>query len=303
MFATVELAELVCYRRSNEDDSRPYLWVELLQIEDDGIVPIFPMDPDAYQLLIADGMNVGDSALIPGALEHLAAYFKRGLTTRHLVLVAALWNAKDTPSSAVSAGYGAFVTTVPIEVLSNLSSLQSSDPAVVEQGVAKVTDQVETKVKQAISDHLSTLDKIEIKSGLESPDRIIGTGFKHWNLLSPAVSGFFDLEFKSTSNDDFKVSGNLLVAASACEDQFIAVDAIRDHIAVINGALHQLGTTHGELTAEQEKELDQLVKERTAEQAKLKSAEDALKACFARIAEIQGIMNSVRAGRVGLRSP
>jgi hypothetical protein len=106
MIDTVKLEQLRCNQQNQSGGARPYLWVQLLAIDDDtltsgvGVARVdFLPPPDGAQVTIATNMRAGDTALLPNPVSHLTARFRDGLTRRDLLLVAVLWDQQDTPAT------------------------------------------------------------------------------------------------------------------------------------------------------------------------------------------------------------
>ena len=291
MLAYVELEQLRCDRQSDGDDgSNPYLWVELLQIDDDTlssadpVSAISPASPNSEEIVVMPNMHGGDAFGTPDEISHFATRFRSGLSRRELIVVAALWDQRDTPLDAVAAGYDAFLGQVHDSVADHLLELASSDQATVDQAIAEVKSEVHDKVYDAIAEHLSTFDEVQIGLGLENPDRFIDSAFQSWSLAELTDTMGFTLPFKdgdaANPSDQYEVAGELLVQVDPCEDQLLAVDEEAQNIVQIEAAMKQLGQDHhGELTQADEEMLEQLEQELADAKAKLKGLEFALARC------------------------
>ena len=133
VIVSIELQQLRCRAESDSNGSQPYLWVERLQVDDDTLSSTalvasvaWPPPPAGAQVVIHEGMRAGQSAPIPDLLARLGAQFRPGQRTRDLIIVAALWDRRDTPFSAVLAGYEAFLPEVRDAVAANVLALAGS---------------------------------------------------------------------------------------------------------------------------------------------------------------------------------
>jgi hypothetical protein len=285
MLAYVELGQLRCDRQQNGDGSNPYLWVELLQIDDDTlasgdpILAIPPASPDAEELVVMENMRGGDAAAIPDDVAHYAMRFRDGQTQRHLIVVAALLDHHDTPLDAVSAGYQAFLSEVDDEVTKELLNLSSTDPTTVQAAIDRIKTDVKNKVNDVVEANLSTWDKIQTGLGLETQDNSIDSDFLSTALAEETSTTQFTLTFKSGPDQDptdlYEVTGELLVKVDPCEDQLLAVDSDANNVNTIKAALKQLG----EQAEPDEDQMQKLEDELAAAKAKLKAAEQALAQC------------------------
>jgi hypothetical protein len=186
MLINIEFQQLRCISESDDDGAQPYLWTELLQIDDDTIAsgaPVFaadhPPSPVRARVVIKEQMKAGDSALIPDLLARLNARFRSDpppLVRRDLILVAVLLDQRDTPGSAIVAGYDAFLSELPSEVANSLLALSETSGAEQDAVIKTIEDAVETQVDAAIADKIGALDKAGVWLGIESPDRRSGPG-------------------------------------------------------------------------------------------------------------------------------
>jgi hypothetical protein len=287
MFADIELQQLQCSNQSDgSDGSNPYLWVVFLRIDDDtlaGNPPVaaeYPQDPSAPRVVVKPGMKAGDTAPIPDVVAHLAAHIRNDSVQKNVILIAALLDQHDTSWDATAAGWSAFVNTAPTAVGAQLLALQDPDPAAKQQAINEIKAQITSAVTSAIEGQLSWWDKVQIRLGWETLDRVIATAYQDWESLTASTASF-TMEFANGS-DDFVLDGQLLVTVDPCETQAALVREIQQAIANIEGRTKELiNGQSGEPPAEVEQELDQLAGEMLQEQSKLKAAELALNTCRA----------------------
>ncbi len=290
MFIEIDFVRLLCERGG----AQPYLWMELLQIDDDTLAPNGPRVAAVDwrpqfedQGFVGGEMKAGDSAPMPLELARLNAHFREGLMRRDLILVASLWDHHDTPSAAVAAGYSAFLSELRDAVADpmNLLALSAGSGPEYDSAIQRITKRVHDKVEAAITDKISWLDKAGIIVGLEDTDRLIDSTFKLFadsdftqpNRPTPFTP--FTLTFHDSSAD-FKLDAQLFVTNDPCEDELIPVMSLQQEIATMEGALKQLANAHGgEPRPEDEKNMERIEKDLRAAQAKLKVAQDAYERC------------------------
>jgi hypothetical protein len=310
MLVHIDLEQLRCISQGDGGDgANPYLWTELLQIDDDTIAsgaPVFaadhPVPVVASRLVIKSGMKAGDSAPVPDEVARLGARFRSDpppLARRDLILVAVLLDQRDTPGAAIEAGYEEFLGDLRDAVAANLAGLASTNEADRKDLEAQIKCEVNKKVKAVIAAKLSILDELGTLVSVESQDSVIGAGFVVFGQdsgASPLVSGPFTLALASVSGDDcsgatagaeqvpFELDGQLQVTDDPCEDELILVESLQAAIQNTEGRQRQLGSAHHrELTPQEEQELNQLRAELVTERTRLKSAQDALQQCRDRI--------------------
>jgi hypothetical protein len=283
MITSIVLNQLVCAAESNGGGSHPYLWAELLQIDnrtiDSGALVAsigFAPPPIGAQLVITEGMRAGDTAPIPAPQARLAAQFDQAESIKDLILVAVLWDRHDTPIDAILAGYDAFLGSARDAVAKNLEALSSASGDVVNAAVDEVRAEINQQVNDAISGKLSTLDKVEIAAGLETSDSVIGSAFVHFALAQGNPPSGFSLAFGSGSTHDYRIDGTITVTVDPCESELIRVQAANQAIANTRSALKQLIGHEGPAT---EKQIEILDAELSTQQARLAAAQADLNLC------------------------
>jgi hypothetical protein len=286
VIVSIELQQLRCRAESDANGSRPYLWVELLQVDDDTLSSTaqvasvaWPPPPAGAQVVIHEGMRAGHSAPIPDLLARLGAQFRPGQRTRDLIIVAALWDRRDTPFPAVLAGYEAFLPEVREAVAASVLALAGSSGAAQDAIINTIKKSITEKVKDAIESKLSTWDKFETWVGLEKQDRSIDAAFARLELEETSSSSQFALAFGAGSTDDYEVDCALVVTVDPCESELISVSAAQLDIATTQGAIREL---EGSENGRTDQELEQLRTELAAQEANLHAAEDALSICRTR---------------------
>jgi hypothetical protein len=269
VIVSIGLEQLRC--NAENHDAHPYLWVQLLQIDDDtlpGVARVsFPPPPIGAQIVIKEGMRAGDSAPIPDPMARLGAQFRPGQRTRDLVLVAALWDQHDTPFAAMLAGYDAFLGAVGDAVAANLGALST---AVDRQPIIDAIKATASKqIHDAIANQVSWFEGL-----FETQDALIDSQFVLFELDEKGSSTAFTLAFGAATPHDYQVDCKRVVTADPCEAELIRIQAARETIANTRGALKQLGEGN---VADQKRE--ELEAELEAQTGRLVQAEADLKHC------------------------
>jgi hypothetical protein len=293
MLASTVLETLRC----NIGSSRPYLWTELLIIDDDTIASAALVAATSHgsldiRTVLADHIGPGGSAAVPESIARLSRRFRTGVTQRTLILVALLFDKRDTPGHAMAAGHNVFLSEVRNEVARNALGLNGPEGPDRDQLVREIKQRLTDKITAAIKEELSGPDKLSIALHLEHSDRLIASAFKAFDNVN-VPSAPFSLPLQKAQDgilvgglpvfdDDYQLDGTLVVTDDTCEQQVIDVGQITHEIANINGRMRQLGRAHGgEPTQEDEQEIDRLRTELQDRQAQLASAQDALATCRA----------------------
>jgi hypothetical protein len=283
MIASIQLQQLRCTFQPNIQGCQPYLWGVLLQVDDDTInsgalvaTASFAPSPDGSFTSIAPAMHGGDSAPIPGAVSRYVAWFRSGQTRKDLILVVALWAAQDTPLPATAAGYDAFLGEIRDAVAANLLDLSNATDDEEKAIEDKIKQRVHDKVEAAIKDQLSDLDKVQIEIGLEIPDRLLDSAFRHVTLQETDSTTPFTLPFNDVI-DDFQLDAKLTVTADPCESELTRVRAGQQTIENIRGALKQLSNQPE--SSKVEKEIEELENELVVKKANLAQAQNDLAQC------------------------
>ncbi|HET7034205.1 MAG TPA: hypothetical protein VFI42_00840 [Thermomicrobiaceae bacterium] len=287
MLVNIELQQLRCLKQSDgSDGANPYLWVMLLQIDDDTIASgnaVFvadrPPSPVGASVLIQGGMRAGDSAPIPELLARLNARFRTDppLARRDLILLALLMDERGTPGAAIVAGYNTFLTTVPEDVSQHLLELASPNSDDRNAAINAIQIDVHDKVYDAIMAQLNPLEEVE--AGLGMKDRMIANAFQVFDQVN--ASRPFTLHFQSKSGGDiFEIDAQIRVTNDPCEDELLNLLALQTAIQNAQGAGKQLANTHGgELTGAQQQQLEQIKEEIRQLQQKVQTGERALARC------------------------
>lgn len=280
MIASIRLDNLHCIAESDAGGSTPYLWLALLQIDDDTlssgalVAKIgFAPTPTGAQILISRHIKTGDDVPIPAEMAHFGARVRPGQTHRDLLLITALWKQRDTAFDAMLAGYVKFLD-VRDAVADNLIGL--SDPGTQQATIDTIKATLEAQVKGAIEDKLSVGDKLEIELGLEHPDALIGSAFDRFTIdehdsTTPFVLGF------GGPDHSYEIGCQLIVVANPCENELVRVLATQQSIANTKGALHQLLSVPENPTTD--KQIEALEAELANLQAELAAAQADLATC------------------------
>ena len=164
------LQSLRCIREKNSP-SAPYIWTAFLWIDNTtaSVGVLTPLAGDD-RVVLSSNLQPGQSVTIPASVGVALRPFDTDLTETTLIQVTALWQKHDTPANAVDAGFQAFGTSLHDAIAANLLSLASPDPQIQQQAVAAVKKTVEQSVRDAISNSLSTWQKVEFGTGLLTPD-------------------------------------------------------------------------------------------------------------------------------------
>ena len=164
------LQSLRCIREKNSP-SAPYIWTAFLWIDNTtaSVGVLTPLAGDD-RVVLSSNLQPGQSVTIPASVGVALRPFDTDLAKTTLIQVMALWQKHDTPANAVDAGFQAFGTSLHDAIAANLLSLASPDPQTQQQAVAAVKKTVEQSVRDAISNSLSTWQKVEFGTGLLTPD-------------------------------------------------------------------------------------------------------------------------------------
>jgi Abnormal spindle-like microcephaly-assoc'd, ASPM-SPD-2-Hydin len=204
-FAAINLQTLNYTRASDgKGNSKPYIWPAVVWIDGTGVHVTSPAVQFSEEL-IANGMHAGDTEGIPVSVGELSAQIGDGFLG--LVLVAALWDQRDTPSNVVQSGFQAFPSALQAAIQDNLAAL--SDPNQRAAAVAAVKTSVNGKVSSAIENALTWYQKVEIFLGTMHLDSNIGSDFSFLQQLVPSTVALDIVQQVGTAANEYKVSGNV----------------------------------------------------------------------------------------------
>lgn len=182
----VSLEQLHCNRETEHGGSSPYLWVTLLQIDDDTLSSEGQGANTVgwsrgYLGVLAEGMRTGDSLTLPGDMvEGPGASFRAGLKTgAALVVAVALWDRHDTLANAVEAGFETFVSSIRLQVGDMAEGYvlagDPEHPAAVTDGQQRIIDDIKTYVSNDV--HRAIKAALGSEDELHHLDTPIDTGF------------------------------------------------------------------------------------------------------------------------------
>ena len=181
---TISLNTLLCNRESQSGGSNPYLWPAVVWIDKTtfNVGEIGIADSNAHNVL-KRGMKAGDSLTIESTVGVITRFFEDPLTNFVIILTVGMFHDKETPNNAVTAGYGAFQSTLQAEIKSHLLALNSPDQSVVDQARKEISDAVTAAVTSAISNSLTTFQKGEVLAGILTLDSTIGSASTSFSNL------------------------------------------------------------------------------------------------------------------------
>jgi len=150
-------------------------------------------------------MHAGDTASIPPAVGGLNAQIGDGFLG--LVIVAAVWEQRDTPDNVAQSGFQAFSSGLQAAIQDNLAAL--ANPSQRDAAVTTVKNLVNGKVSSAIRNALSWFQKLEILVGLMHLDSNVGSDFSFLQQLAPNTVTLDIKQQVGTAVNEYQISGNL----------------------------------------------------------------------------------------------
>jgi len=206
--ASVTLTTLRCLKESDrggKSHSEPYIWPFMASVANKPLS--FATTPTVARLsdsrdVIKEEMKAGQSATLDGPNNVIATTFEDGQEDRTLILIVTLLEEDDLPRSAVQAGYQAYLDElkkrVGLNILALKQAVEANDADALKEIIDEIKITVTAKVKAAITDHLSTWEKVQVKLGSLNPDDVMATAFA---LLPGDRASDFTLDFLGTAGD------------------------------------------------------------------------------------------------------
>jgi hypothetical protein len=284
--ASITLQTLHCIRQDRgSGGSAPFIWPATVWINT-GTANVIVVAPASSQarVTLSNGMHNGDSASIPPNVGVITRRFDDDLSKYKLVVTVVLWEKRDLPDGAVTAGFNAFPGALQDAIVANLLGLASTDPTTNAAAVKAVKDSVHQKVQNAIEGALTFAEKIEIKLGTLVPDSVIDNSS---TTVSTTLPQSFQITFGNTpdnQSNDYTIDASLQLKPVICEAELNAVNQDQVVVNQLEAQLRQLKTELARAPANQKKEIEQEILDFTKNQltpAKNKLAKDtaALVAC------------------------
>jgi hypothetical protein len=298
--ATITLDRLECSKERDESGhSEPYIWPVLMQVDDNtlhgpGLLRVLSAPDAKARVVIKQDMKRGDAAPIPPGLRSFTFRFEDGLKINRVIVVVALLEADDTPERAVTQGYIAFRTALPVALgqLNRLVALSSPDPAEQAAVLQAITAEVNAAVRKAIGDSLSGFEKLRVLLGLLDLDDDIAVAHTSFDRLLGDAGAVLDQPFTmrlqrrtgqsaSTVTDLYQLQGRFQtrpVVRDRCQPLATKARDAQDEVDSIHREIAELKVEH-----RGEPELPQLVAEIEADE--LAPAEAALAAALRDLAK------------------
>lgn len=257
--AFLRLDRLRCLTlRATESRTEPYLWPVLIQIDDNTlatsqVVAVIAPALGNARVVIKDSMRAGETADIPTSVGILRGRFEDDLTTRRLLLVVALLEEDETPTSAMQAGFAAFRDELRAVIVERLFELNSAEGEDLQALIDAIKRRVEGRVKSAIENALSGWQKAKVLAGILNLDDAIDSDFLQFG--KPALEPrSFTLTLESTrkilgivSTSKYELQGQLQlrpVTVDRCQAQ---VDAVNEALRVVRDIETQIKNLQSEL--------------------------------------------------------
>ena len=226
--AVISLRALNCQAWGKREPLRPYLWPALVVIDDStiktrGLVRVITPGLAAARVVLSQGMHIGEAAAIPDNMAQLEARIVDTGPVQSAILIVAAMNARETPYSAVEAGYGVFADALRAGIARRLLQLRMAaaepDAPALDSAlsgiVADIAAETETKVSHAIRDQLSPRDQIRVREGDLPADQVIGMD---WLMADPVTPRDFWLNLASAEAEAppvvLQLEGRLHVTAA-----------------------------------------------------------------------------------------
>ena len=244
--AILTLESLLCQKESDRgpSHSEPYVWPAMVIVANNPLSN--EITPQIASLsnsrsVIKNEMRAGETATLPSQLNTLTANFQASQTSRNLILIVGLWEADDTPLSAVQAGYKAFLDELHAALdLGTLLRLSSASPAEQEEIIDEIKKRVGEKVFLAIFDKLSWWEKATLDR-----DDLVGVDFKTFEISDrPGPGGLsLPLSFTMSIRDEkqtaiYQIQGKLKVQfGDRCKAEIDAVNAARSTLQTLEANL------------------------------------------------------------------
>lgn len=271
------LEELRCIALKNtEAETEPYIWPALIRIDDNTIatpalLSISTPIQEHARVVIKGSMRAGESAPIPESVGFLRQRFEDNLDVRRLILVVALLEHDETPEKAMKAGFQAFSSELAAALAENLLALSTADEEEEKVIVDAIQKRVESRVRSATENGLSSFEKAKVVAGFLNLDDPQGSAFRQFRPKGPVIGpalvegpvieqenfepGSFTLSFEATGKvlglidtlSRYEIQGQLQVrpvVVDRCQPQIDAVNAAK---AVVDGIDSEIKSLQDEL--------------------------------------------------------
>lgn len=244
--ATITLQRLLCFRETDgSGHSEPYLWPVAISIDDESLAtPELVRTSNSplgdARIVLKNDMKAGEIAPIPFPLRWLPTQFEDGQTFTKLILAVALWEEDSAPLRAVQEGYRAFERELGRAIADNLLELSTAQGSDLDALVATIRVRVRDAVRSAVSQHLTSVQKVRVALGALNMDDLVGSAFLAFGELT---SQLFRLGFGNGDDEFYVLEGSLFVQEAPdllCRAQAQSVAAALDRVKQIQHEIEGL---------------------------------------------------------------
>lgn len=223
----------------------PYIWPIRLSVNPDGVSGSERVES---RHILGTGLSVGESATIPSNIGQLRFGFDETIAKRAVILIVALWNAKETPGNVVVSACKRFYNSIPERFNNHFGGLITFDTQTeVERNnfINIIKNEVKTDVESTIRNTLSGYEKFKIGIGALTLDSLVDAAFILFDnsfLRRPEPPEASSESFPITLRlkDSYEIRGHLTIAYVPTDRCQIQVDAVRAAEARIRSLENQI---------------------------------------------------------------
>jgi hypothetical protein len=268
----------------------PYIWPIRVWMDSSGLfsnsLKVAPRH------ILGSGLSVGESADIPSSLGQLRIRFDESTTKRSLILVAALWSAKESPDNVINAGSDSFYDSFPGRLSDHIASLINWD-ALSEDERSHIINLIKTSVRNdvesAIRNSLSFSQKIQIALGTLTLDEFIEAVFVTFDVsvLKPPEASSSSVPITLRFKESYQIEGHLVITRveTRCQPQVDAVHSAESQIRSLRAQIRDLEQNPDNLPPRVVRDLIRKIRMEDLPQARdtLENAKRALQNCLSHL--------------------
>ncbi len=254
--AIIRFDSLRCIsERDGSGGSEPYIWPAMVWIDRQTLSMPDRIGFSAAvlgnaRLVIRSGMRAGQVAPIPVGVSTLRVRLEDGpqRNFRRLLPIVALWENDETPTTALRAGFTAYMQTLRIEMVDVFRQVLTPGGPSVESLLPAALRRVFEATARATGNALSGWETFEVAIGSLNLDDFVSIASRSWDATANET---FTLTLRKDSDrNHYEIAGSATLKPVVVDRCQARVDAVRAAEAAIDGVQAEISDLQAQLSGQ-----------------------------------------------------